>query len=56
MTEEQLKRYIEIGAENDKWWGWEDGYTWEEGSDHFMNIAEQALQLLGQIAYEGAVE
>lgn len=47
MTEEQLKKYEEIVA---AWWGM------EEGSDHFKEVAYNALSLLEQIAAKGAVE
>lgn len=33
MNEELLKKYHNICEEHADWWGWEEGYTWEEGSD-----------------------
>ena len=52
MNEAQKEQYGNLLAEYDNWWGWEDGYTWEEGSDFFEDIAGQALHLLKSIEQE----
>ncbi|MEG0123645.1 hypothetical protein [Enterococcus sp.] len=53
MTEEQLKQYEEICNEDANWWGHEDGYTWEEGSDHYEHLYNTAMALLESIKENG---
>lgn len=54
MTKDQLDKYKVITSEFDEWWGHEDGYTWEEGSDFFEHITEKLFDLLDEIAKEDA--
>lgn len=53
MTEEQLQQYEDIIAEDTNWWGHEDGYTWEEGCDHYSHLYETAMALLHRIKENG---
>lgn len=49
MTEEQLERFMKLAEEDASWWGHEEGYTWEEGSDHYERLAEEYCSLLHEI-------
>lgn len=53
MTEEQLKQYAELCNEEIEWWGHEDGYTWEEGSDHYEHMFNTAMALINSITENG---
>lgn len=54
MNEELLKRYHSICVEHADWWGWEDGYTHEEGYDFLDHITESLFKILDQIEKEVA--
>ena len=53
MTEEQLQQYEALLAEDTSWWGHEDGYTWEDGCDHYERLYGTAMRLLESLKENG---
>lgn len=49
MTNEQKDRLNLLNEEYGDWWGWEEGYTYEDASDFFMRMADSFQTLLQEI-------
>lgn len=49
MTNEQKERLNLLNEEYYEWWGWEEGYMWEEGADFFRHMADSFQILLQEI-------
>lgn len=53
MTDKQKEEYEEIVDEYINWWGWEEGYTYEDASNFFMRMADSFQTLLQEIEVNG---
>ena len=49
MTNDQKERLNQLNEEYGDWWGWEEGYTYEEASDFFMQMADSFQTLLQEV-------
>lgn len=49
MTNKQKEQLSLLNEEYYEWWGWEEGYTWEDGSYFFQRMAESFQTLLEEI-------
>ena len=53
MTHEQKKQLDLLNEEYWNWWGWEEGYTYEDASDFFQRMADSFQTLLQEIEVIG---
>ena len=49
MTNEQKERLNLLNEEYYEWWGWEEGYTYEDASNFFDHMAVSFQALLQEI-------
>ena len=49
MTNKQKEKLMVLTDEYYDWWGWEEGYTYEDASGFFEGMADSFLTLLQEI-------
>lgn len=49
LLEKCKNDYIELSERYENWWGWEDGYTYEESSAFYEGVVEESLMILSQV-------
>ena len=53
MTNNQKERLKLLNEEYGDWWGWEEGYAYEDASDFFQRMADSFQTLLQEIEVNG---